>query len=150
MLTWILIGVIALLAVALGTSVYFLVKFSRIIMVFEDDISDTIATLNEVEDTINSVLQMQIFYDSPEVRKEVDKILEEVRICRVNIFGMIERFTARSKQQYYFIDETPEEIPQVSERTIPRLPGQPPDTPNPLQMLQNEGIILDVRHQRKE
>lgn len=149
MLTWILIGISALLAVALGFSVYYLVKFSRIIMVFEDDISDTIAVLNEVEDTINNVLQMQIFYDSPDVRKEVDKILEEVRICRVKIFGMIERFTARSKQQYYFIDENPE-IPTRDERAIPRLPGQPPDTPNPLQMLQNEGIILDVQHQRKE
>jgi len=149
MLTWVLTGIVALLAVTLGFSVYYLIKFSRIIMVFEDDISDTVSALNEVDDTINGVLQMQIFYDSPEVRKEVDKILEEVRICRVKIFGMIERFTARSKQQYYFINDNTE-IPTRDERIIPRLPGQPPDTPNPLQMLQNEGIVLDVQHQRKE
>lgn len=118
-------------------------------MVFEDDISDTINALNDVEDTISNVLKMQIFYDSPDVRKEVDKILEEVKVCRLSVNGLIERFTARSKQQYYFLEQEQESITR-DERVIPRLPGQPPDTPNPLQMLQNEGIILDVRHQRKE
>lgn len=149
MLTWILIGVIVLLATALGFSIRYLIKFSRIIMVFEDDISDTINALNDVEDTISNVLKMQIFYDSPDVRKEVDKILEEVKVCRLSVNGLIERFTARSKQQYYFLEQEQESITH-DERVIPRLPGQPPDTPNPLQMLQNEGIILDVRHQRKE
>ena len=149
MLAWILIGVIVLLATALGFSIRYLIKFSRIIMVFEDDISDTINALNDVEDTISNVLKMQIFYDSPDVRKEVDKILEEVKVCRLSVSGLIERFTARSKQQYYFLEQEQESITR-DERVIPRLPGQPPDTPNPLQMLQNEGIILDVRHQRKE
>lgn len=148
MLTWILTGIVVLLSVALGFSVRYLYRFSQIIMVFEDDLSDAINSLNMVEDTMENVLKMQIFYDSPDVRKEVDKILEEVKVCRFSINGLVQRFTARSKQQYYFIDEN-SELPTRGERVIPRLPGQPPDTPNPLQMLQNEGIILDVRHRRK-
>lgn len=147
MLTWILIGIITLLSVVLIFCILYLVRFSKIIMVFEDDISDAINALNVVEDSINSVLQMQIFYDSPDVRKEVDKILEEVKICRLSINGLIERFTARSKQQYYFIEQI--ENPIHEERIIPRLPGQPPNTPNPLETLHNSGFVIETEHFKK-
>lgn len=149
MLVFFLICVILLLATLLGISGYFLLKFSKIIMVFEDDASEAIDTLNNVEDTIKNVLNMQIFFDSPDVRKEVEKILEDVKICRLSIGEIISRFTARSKQQYYFV-EFDEEVPLLHHRPIPRLPGQPPDTPNPLEILQNEGMILDVRHKREQ
>lgn len=135
MLTYFLIAVAIILSLLLLTSGYFLWKFSKIIMVFEDDISDTVSSLNNVEDVINDVLKMQIFFESTEVRKEVEKILEEVRFCRVSIRGMIERFTARSKQNYYFVEPEPIRQPQPEPEMI--LPGQPPGTPNPLKAIMN-------------
>ena len=118
-------------------SVYFIWKFSKIIMVFEDDISDTVGTLNDVEDAIDNVLKMEIFFESTEVRKEVEKILDEVRYCRMSINGMVKRFTSRSKQNYYFVEpEPPRYMEQPQEQEI-RLPGQPPNTPNPLKAIMN-------------
>lgn len=151
MLVAILIAVIALLTLGLVFTCYFLWKFAKIIMVFEDDISDTIRTLNEVENTVKNVLEMEIFYDSPEVRLEVDKILDEVKFCRVEVARLIDRFTARSKQQYYFVEEEEQQhFLQEPQNMIPRLPGQPPDTPNPLEVLQKEGMILDAGRKRHE
>lgn len=144
MFTWFLIGVIALLTVALGFAVYFLWKFAKIIMVFEDDISETLDALGTVENAIVGILQMQLFFDSPEVKKAVQSVLEEVKLCRAVINQTIGKFTARSKQTYVLVrDENSSE-----EQMIPRLPGQPPGTPNPLEVLQSEGTLIDVRHQR--
>jgi len=144
MLTWILIGVNVLLFVALAFAVHYLWKFAKIIMVFEDDINDTLNALGAVETAIVGVLQMQLFFDSPEVKKAVLNVLEEVKLCRGVINQTIGRFTARSKQKYVLIREDD----SFEQQEIPRLPGQPPGTPNPLEMLQSEGTLIDVRHQR--
>lgn len=145
MLVWFLIGVIVLLLAVLGFAVHFLWKFAKIIMVFEDDISETLDALGAVENAILVILQMQLFFDSPEVKKAVQNVLEEVKLCRSVINQTIGRFTARSKQTYVLIRD---EDNSLQEQAMPRLPGQPPGTPNPLEVLQSEGTLIDVRHQR--
>lgn len=144
MLTWFLIGVIAMLLVALGFAAHYLWKFAKIIMVFEDDISETLDALGAVENAIIGILQMQLFFDSPEVKKAVQNVLEEVKLCRGVINQTIGRFTERSKQKYVLVRDDD----SFQQQMIPRLPGQPPGTPNPLEALQSEGTLIDVRHQR--
>jgi hypothetical protein len=137
------------LALLLFVMCFFLWKFAKIIMIFEDDLSETIESLNEVEDAINGVLEMQMFFDSPEVKKAVQGVLEQVRLCRITIQSVVQRFTARSKREYVTIwDKTPEPE-SLPEDYIPRLPGQPPGTPNPMEVIQREGIVLDVGRTRK-
>lgn len=146
MLTAVLIGIIALLTIALGFAVFYLWKFAKIIMVFEDDISDTLDALGSVENAIIGILQMQLFFESPEVKKAVQNVLDEVKICRSVVNQMIQKFTARSKQKYVLVRETD----SFEQQLIPRLPGQPPGTPNPLEALQSEGMLLDVRHHERQ
>lgn len=120
-------------------------------MIFEDDLSEAINSLNEVEDSINKVLSMQMFFDSPEVKQAVQKVLEQIKLCRLSMQKVVQRFTARSKQQYVTVwEDTPtqEEILEQFEE-MPRLPGQPSGTPNPLEAIRREGIVLDVGRTRK-
>jgi len=143
----VLLVVIGLLAASLLVSLYFLWKFVKIVMIFEDDLSAAIDALNSVEDTIDSILNMQLFFDSPEVRQVAQGILEEIRLCRAAIGKIVQRFTARSKQQFVTIWDEPE-IEVQERRSVPMLPGQPPGTPNPMEMIRQEGIIFDARYEK--
>lgn len=132
------------LGVLVGIQAFFLWKFAKIIMIFEDDLAEAIEGMNDVEDAINNVLEMQMFFDSPEVKQAVQGVLEQVRLCRLTIQKVISRFTERSKRQYLTIWEEAEDEPEDDFDDIPRLPGQPPGTPNPMEMIRREGMVLDV------
>lgn len=149
MLTWILISVIALFLALLGAATFFLWKFVKIIWVFEDDIAETLEALGDVESAISDVLDMALFYDSPEIRKTVQGVLDEVTLCRAVVNKVIQKFTERSKQKYVLTvwDDMPYD--EYQQQEIPRLPGQPPGTPNPLETIAREGMVLDVRHQKR-
>jgi len=149
MLEFVLIGLILLLTTALCFAGYFLWKFAKIIMIFEDDLDDALEGLSSVENSIGEVLGIQMFFDSPEVRKSVQIVLEDIKLCKGTMNGIIHKFTARSKRKYVTVWEEGEEGStdiQAQQLSMPRLPGQPPGTPNPLEELQREGMVLDVRH----
>lgn len=132
---------------------YFLWKFAKIIMIFEDDLSEAIEATNAVEDAIKQVLEMQMFFDSPEVKQATQNILEQVKICRIIIQKVIGRFTQRSKRQYITLWDIEEDDHEDGwdEEYIPKLPGQPPGTPNPMELIYGEGTVLNVgRTKRKQ
>jgi hypothetical protein len=130
------------MAVALATAVYFLWKFAQIILVFEDDLSTAINNLNDVEDKMMAIIKMQMFFDSPEVKQKMDAVLDQVKICRVEIQAIIQRFTERSKQQYTTVWEEPPEDYEEQMATIPQMPGQPPGSPNPLDIIGRDQFVM--------
>ena len=132
MLEVILLIAVGLLLPSLGLSCFFLWKFAKIIMIFEDDLSEATNNLNEVEDALEGVLTMQMFFDSPEVKQSVQSVIEQVKLCRISISKVVERFTARSKQQYttVWVEGEADLKPRV-----PVMPGQPPGSINPLETI---------------
>jgi len=148
-----LLGVFTVfLTISLVFATIFLWKFAKIIMIFEDDIDETLESLNNVENSMSEILNMQMFFDSPEAKNSVQGALEEIKLCKGVVNKIIHKFTARSKRKYVTVWENPEYFSgqqQQEEEFLPRLPGQPPGTPNPLETLRREGMILDVRHQNK-
>jgi hypothetical protein len=74
-----------------------------VILVFEDDLSECIEALNDVDDSMETVLQMQMFFDSPEVQAAVTEILENIRMSRLRVQHVAERFTKRSKRRFELI-----------------------------------------------
>ncbi len=150
MLTVFVISTIILM-VLVGAQAYFLWKFAKIIMIFEDDLTEAIDSMNNVEDAISGVLEMQMFFDSPEVKQAVQNVLDQVRLCRLTIQKVVGRFTERSKRQYITVWEEKEEFDHEEEyENIPRLPGQPPGTPNPLETIRKEGMVLDVGRPKRK
>jgi hypothetical protein len=110
MLTIFLIFIICILLVALGATGYYLWKFATIIMVFEDDLEDSLSAMNNVDNTMKNLLEMQMFFDSPEVKSAVKDVLDEVTLSRASLNLTIKRFTDRSTQKYITVwDEDPAE-----------------------------------------
>jgi hypothetical protein len=77
-----------------------LIKFAKIIMIFEDDLSDAIQALISSHNTMENLLKMPLFFDSKEVKEATQEALRDVKLAKMAITGLIRKFTERSKQKY--------------------------------------------------
>ena len=50
------------------------IRFSKIIMNFEDRINDSFEKINKSRETIKEILTRPLFYDSPEVKEVINSI----------------------------------------------------------------------------
>ena len=93
------------LMVSCGFMGYQLYKFAKIIMVFEDDLQDASEAAELASSTLENLLKKPMFFDSPEVKKEVEESMEAVRYMQLQLHSVATRFTERSKQKYMSIEE---------------------------------------------
>ena len=64
----------SLLLVFSAVSFYFNIKFARIILKMEDDIGECLDILDEKHKSLAKILEIPIFFDSPQVRQVVQDI----------------------------------------------------------------------------
>ena len=101
-----LLGILCLILLGvLGVSVYFMIKFAMIIMVCEDDYSSVIDMLLQTQDSLDGILEMNLFFESPEVRESVEGAIEEVKLCRIEVTRAAERFVQKSNNKYVIYNE---------------------------------------------
>lgn len=101
-----------LLAVALGFSIYYLLRWSNIVMILEDDLSEAVDTLRQCEGTLNELLTMQMFFDSKEVKIAVMDAMQDVKLSKMAVTKLVRKFTERSKEKYVRVveDERDQEV----------------------------------------
>ena len=66
------------LAIALVISIYYVIKFALIIIKMQDAIENSLDEIDNKYNSISRVLEIPIFYDSPEVKRVLSD-LQEVR-----------------------------------------------------------------------
>lgn len=66
--------VVVLETISLAVAGYFLLKFSKIILRVEDEVEVALEVLDDRYKSISRVLEIPLFYDSPEVRKVVEDV----------------------------------------------------------------------------
>lgn len=64
-------------------SIYFNVKHGLLILKFIDSIESTLDVMDERYSTISEILQIPLFYDSPQIRQ----VLNDVDACRESILA---------------------------------------------------------------
>ena len=100
------VGVLTLLLVLAG---FYLWKFVRIIWILEDDLGQATQALEEVESSMQTIIEMKLFFDDQGVQDMVKGVMESVRMAQFSVNKMIKSFTDRSKQKYVMIiEEEPE------------------------------------------
>jgi hypothetical protein len=77
----ILLGLLAFETMLLGVSAFFLIKFSMKLIKLEDVLEDCLDVLDKRYASISKVLEIPLFYDSPEVRK----VHEDIKAARDSI-----------------------------------------------------------------
>lgn len=115
----IVLGLICLLLVILlAASLFYLIRFARIIMILEDDFSDAIEAFEDTEKTFEKILGMRLFFDSREVQMAVQEAMSEIKANKVAINRVALRFVERSKQKYTVIVEEEPDLKEIQERIM--------------------------------
>lgn len=71
MIGWLLFSVTLVLMLV---SLYYNYKFAKIIMKFEDSIAESLDKLDEKYTSISKILEIPLFFDSPQIRKVISDI----------------------------------------------------------------------------
>ena len=67
--------------VAFVVSVYYNIKFAKIILKIEDALTESLDQLDEKYNNISKILEIPLFYDSPQIRQ----VVTDIRACRDSI-----------------------------------------------------------------
>jgi len=87
------------------TATIFLWKFAKIILIIENDLSNAIEVLQDAEKTMNDCLELPMFFDSPQVQMATKEALDQIRVAKVAVAGLVTKFVAQSKQKYIEVVE---------------------------------------------
>lgn len=88
------------LSIALATVLFYAIRWARIIFILEDDLEEAILVHQRTIEVFDSLLNMQMFFDSPDVKSAAVNALENVKMCQIATQRLIYNFTQRSKQKY--------------------------------------------------
>lgn len=78
---YLLAGIILVETVALIFAGYFAVKFGRIVLDIQEAIEDSLEVLDKRYASISKILQIPLFYDSPEIKR----VHEDIKASRESI-----------------------------------------------------------------
>ena len=119
---------------------FYMYKFIKIIMVFEDDISDVIESLDQVDQSLKGVIYLKLFFDDKEVQILVKEVMDSVKMARFNVNLMSKRFTDRSKRKYILVEDVRDK--QMESR--PTNDNDDNDIAQPVTNKPRQGTVLHV------
>lgn len=82
--------IIAILLVLLAGCGYYLVKFSLIILQMQDAFEEMLDVLDERYRSISKVLEIPLFYDSPQIRQ----VVSDIKVTRDTVLLVANRFAS--------------------------------------------------------
>ena len=88
MIVWILGSVVVVETVLLIASIYYNVRFGIKILNMQDSIEEALDILDEKEESISKILEIPLFYDSPEI-KRIHGDLKRSRVAILNVAAML-------------------------------------------------------------
>jgi hypothetical protein len=100
--------IIIFLLAATCTSVFFLIKFAKIIFVFEEEIADMMEVHARSVNTLDALLKTPMFAESPTISKVIKEALDDVVICRAATQRIVESLERLQKQEYLRIEHANE------------------------------------------
>ena len=71
-------------AITTATAVYYLVKFGKIILDVQDTVEEALEVIDEKYDSINSICETPLFYDSQEVKS----VLRDIKSTREALYDI--------------------------------------------------------------
>ena len=91
--------IIVILSLSLCVSLYFVVRFGLVILKIEDAIEESLDVLDERYRSISEILEIPLFYDSPQIRQ----VVHDIKLSRDSVLKIAQSFAS--------IDERKEETP---------------------------------------
>lgn len=116
MLVYILSFIILLLVGLLGFLCWKIYVLLELMAVFENDLSDNIAALDNVDNSLEGIIQLKMFFDSKDIQILLKEVMDNIKLAKLQVGKTSKRFTDRSKHKYYLIEEV-NEFEETSQET---------------------------------
>ena len=71
-----MIILLAALLITLAFTIYYCIKFAMVIININDVLEDALVKLDDKHNRITAILEIPVFFDSPEVKKTLNEIKE--------------------------------------------------------------------------
>lgn len=95
--------IIIVLLICLSVSVFYLVRFGLLILKIEDAIEESLDVLDERYQSITEILEIPLFYDSPQIRQ----VVNDIKRSRDSILKIAQSFASIDDKAV--VDEEDEE-----------------------------------------
>ena len=82
--------IIIILSLCLIVALFFVVRFGLIILKIEDVVEESLDVLDERYRSISEILEIPLFYDSPQIRQVVD----DIKITRNSVLKIAQSFAS--------------------------------------------------------
>lgn len=82
--------IIIVLSLCLIVALFFVVRFGLIILKIEDVVEESLDVLDERYRSISEILEIPLFYDSPQIRQVVD----DIKITRNSVLKIAQSFAS--------------------------------------------------------
>lgn len=116
-----LVSILLLLSLVLnGFLIWKSFQFARVIMVVEDELSEALETLEDVDESLEGFLSFKLFFDNDELQRIVADAKKDVDLARVSVSRLIGRFVEFSKEKFIVEVEPPEEDVSTLKRHVRR------------------------------
>jgi hypothetical protein len=96
--------IIVILSLSLCVSLYFIVRFGLVILRMEDAIEESLDVLDERYRSISEILEIPLFFDSPQIRQ----VVYDIKLSRDSVLKIAQSFAS--------IDERNEEVSSEEQR----------------------------------
>lgn len=93
---WWIGGYAVLVTVLLLVSVYYNIKFGRALIKMEDALEVSLDKLDESYESVSSILEIDLFYDSPQIRK----VIADIKACQNSILFVANEIGTLEEIQY--------------------------------------------------
>lgn len=98
--TVIFLVIILSLLILLGISVFYLYRFATYVIAIEDSLNEAIRIHKEVTELFVAVTESPVYFDSLEIRKLYDELMNKLKICAISTQRVVDVFTNLSKKRY--------------------------------------------------
>jgi len=87
MIEIILYVIVAIETISLAVLLAYLWKFSMLLLKFQEEVEKSLDLLDERYRSISKVLEIPLFFDSPEIKR----VVEDVKVCRDSIVTVAQK-----------------------------------------------------------
>lgn len=82
--------IIGILSTLLAISIYYVIKFSLIILRIEDAIEESLDIIDERYRSISKILEIPLFFDSPQIRQ----VINDIKVTRDTLLLIANKFAS--------------------------------------------------------
>lgn len=84
------LSIIGILSALLAISIYYVIKFSLIILRIEDAIEESLDIIDERYRSISKILEIPLFFDSPQIRQ----VINDIKVTRDTLLFIANKFAS--------------------------------------------------------